>query len=151
MTITELVQSIDERLASIKDEISTLNDARQALVRRAAPTKPAPRRTSRSARARARGQSATNVMPAAKVDEILASSQDGMATAAIAKQGDAKPDQVLVLLRELEDAGKVRRSGQRRGTRWHTITDEDRIQARAAELAGRRRKGSAPSAPASRT
>jgi predicted Rossmann fold nucleotide-binding protein DprA/Smf involved in DNA uptake len=151
MTITELVQSIDERLASIKDEISTLNDARQALVHRAAPTKPAPRRASRSARARARGQSATSVMPAAKVEEILASSQDGMATAAIAKQGDAKPDQVLVLLRELEDAGKVRRSGQRRGTRWHTITDEDRIQARAAELAGRRRKGRAPSAPASGT
>jgi hypothetical protein len=42
---------------------------------------------------------------------------------------------VLVLLRELEAAGRVRRSGQRRGTRWHAITDEERIAERAAELA----------------
>jgi hypothetical protein len=28
----------------------------------------------------------------------------------------------------------VRRSGQRRGTRWYLITDDDRIAARVAEL-----------------
>jgi hypothetical protein len=47
---------------------------------------------------------------------------------------------VLTLLRELETAGRIRRTGQRRGTRWHAITDEDRIRDRAAELARRRRK-----------
>jgi len=49
-------------------------------------------------------------------------------------------DRVLTALRELEAAGRVRRSGQRRSTRWHAITDEERIQKRAAELAGRSTK-----------
>ena len=49
-------------------------------------------------------------------------------------------DQVLTLLRELEAAGRIRRTGQRRSTRWHVITDEDRIRERAAELASRRKR-----------
>jgi hypothetical protein len=44
---------------------------------------------------------------------------------------------VLALLRELEQAQRIRRTGQRRATRWHAITDEDRIRERAAELATR--------------
>jgi hypothetical protein len=42
--------------------------------------------------------------------------------------------QVLALLKEQETAGEVRRSGTRAATRWHVITDEDRIAARATEL-----------------
>jgi hypothetical protein len=45
---------------------------------------------------------------------------------------------VLLLLRELEQARRVRRTGQRRATRWHAITDEDRIRERAAEVASSR-------------
>jgi hypothetical protein len=41
---------------------------------------------------------------------------------------------VLTLLKEQESAGVVRRTGTRAATRWHVITDEDRIAARAAEL-----------------
>jgi hypothetical protein len=33
--------------------------------------------------------------------------------------------------------GGFARSGQRRSTRWHAITDEEGIQKRAAELAAR--------------
>jgi hypothetical protein len=43
-------------------------------------------------------------------------------------------------LRELEKTDQIRRSGQRRGTRWHLITDEDRIAARAAELAAQSKR-----------
>jgi hypothetical protein len=54
---------------------------------------------------------------------------------------------VLSLLRELEAAGRVRRTGQRRSTRWHAFTDEDRIRERAAQLAARsKRTRVAPSA-----
>jgi len=60
---------------------------------------------------------------------------DGMTTADLAKRADAGLDHVLLLLRELEQARRVRRTGQRRATRWHAITDEDRIRERAAELA----------------
>lgn len=42
--------------------------------------------------------------------------------------------QVLALLKEQEHAGQVRRSGTRAATRWHLVTDEERIAARVAEL-----------------
>jgi hypothetical protein len=60
-----------------------------------------------------------------------------MTTSALAERANANRDQILTALRELEAAGRVRRSGQRRSTRWHAITDEERIQKRAAELAAR--------------
>jgi hypothetical protein len=70
----------------------------------------------------------------------LLEGSDRLTTGALSKQADADRDQVLDLLKDLERADRVRRSGQRAGTRWHAITDEDRIQARAAELAARGRK-----------
>ncbi len=57
-----------------------------------------------------------------------------MSTADLAVQTGGDRHQLLTLLRELEAAGQVRRSGERRSTRWHAITDEDRIAARVAEL-----------------
>ncbi|MFZ0975819.1 MAG: hypothetical protein WAN22_26585 [Solirubrobacteraceae bacterium] len=47
---------------------------------------------------------------------------------------------MLRLLRDLETGGRIRRTGQRRGTRWHAITDEDRIRERAAELEATRKR-----------
>jgi hypothetical protein len=57
-----------------------------------------------------------------------------MTTAELVTQTGGDRQQLLTLLRELEAAGEVRRSGERRATRWHVITDEDRIAARVAEL-----------------
>ncbi len=76
------------------------------------------------------------IVPAGKLELLLADSS-GLTTAALAERANANRDQVLILLRELEAAGRIRRTGQRRATRWHTITDEERIQERAAELAAR--------------
>ncbi|MGZ4331034.1 MAG: FaeA/PapI family transcriptional regulator [Solirubrobacteraceae bacterium] len=70
---------------------------------------------------------------AGKLEQMLAVA-DGLTTSAISEETNANPNQVRTLLRELETSGRVRRSGQRRGTRWHLITDEDRIATRAAEL-----------------
>jgi hypothetical protein len=72
-------------------------------------------------------------------ESILAES-DGLTTTAIAEQASAPRDQVLALMRQLEAADRVRRTGQRRATRWHAVTDEDRIRERAAELASRSRR-----------
>ena len=72
-----------------------------------------------------------------QLEPILGESSDGLSTSVIAEQGNAEASQVLTLLRELENAGQVRRTGERRGTRWHLITDEDRIAERAADLASR--------------
>ncbi len=74
--------------------------------------------------------------------ESLLSENGGLTTSALAEKTGENRDHVLALLRELETAGRIRRTGQRRGTRWHAITDEDRIRARAAELeATRKRRG----------
>jgi hypothetical protein len=64
----------------------------------------------------------------------------GTTTASLAEETGASQVRVLATLRELEKTGRVRRTGQRRGTRWHLIADEDRIEARAAELANRSKR-----------
>jgi hypothetical protein len=82
------------------------------------------------------------VVPAGKLEVLLAGTE-GMTTTALAELANGARDQVLTLLRELEAGGQVRRSGQRRSTRWHVITDDDRIAERAAELAARSRAAKA--------
>jgi hypothetical protein len=63
-----------------------------------------------------------------------------MSTSELAKATAGRPDQILGLLRELEKTDQIRRTGQRRGTRWHLITDEERIAARAGEIIARSKK-----------
>ena len=133
--IEELHQSIERRLQELRAEITKIEDARQALANgsaKAAPTQPQPA----DVKPRRRRQK-TQVVTVERLQVILSKSADGLSTAAIAEQGHADPAQVLAVLRKLETAGEVRRSGERRGTRWHLMTDEDRIADRAAELAAR--------------
>jgi hypothetical protein len=60
----------------------------------------------------------SDVVPAGKLSAMLKSS-DGLSTAELARRTNGQADQVLQMLKELEQAGKARRSGQRRATRWH--------------------------------
>jgi hypothetical protein len=71
--------------------------------------------------------------------ESLLSDNGGLTTADLAERASGNRDHVLKLLRDMETAGRVRRTGQRRSTRWHAITDEDRIRQRIAELEATRR------------
>ena len=68
---------------------------------------------------------------------LLEAEAEGLSAAAIAERANASYNQVLELLRDREQAGDVRRTGSRRTTVWRVITDEERIAARAAELAAR--------------
>lgn len=147
-TIQQILDSIDGRLRELNAEIETLDAARSALDGREAqpsPTRrtPAPARAQQPTRRRVRrtrkATRPTEVVPAGRL-ELLLSENGGLTTSALAERSGGDRDQVLTLLRELEAAGRIRRSGQRRGTRWHAITDEDRIRERAAELASRRRR-----------
>jgi hypothetical protein len=135
MTTTELAKTIQDRLDVLHREIALLEEARDQLqsngsspTRPTASKRPAVRRTSR-----ARGRRSGEVVSAVKLEGLLAGNS-GITSTALAELANGGRDQVLGLLRELEAAGRVRRTGQRRGTRWHAITDEDRISARAAEL-----------------
>jgi hypothetical protein len=149
-TTQQIVDSIDNRLRELNREIETLDAARSALgSERASRPTPRPRvaapsqaRQPARRRARRKASRSSDVVPAGRL-EVLLSENGGLTTSALAERTNGDRDQVLTLLRELEAAGKIRRTGQRRGTRWHAITDEDRIRARAAELAGRRRRTAA--------
>ena len=163
--IQELVRSIDGRLAEARKEIVSLEAALASLSGqpRAARTSRATKSETSSPRAspppsrlspstngsapkpqaqtpkparkqRAKFAKRPEVVPAGKLEKLLGAS-DGLTTTALAEQATGDRDQVLTLLREMEAAGRIRRSGERRGTRWHLITDEDRIAARAIELA----------------
>ena len=171
MTSTQaILDSIENRLKDLNNEIETLAAARSALdgedvapagrsaaapphrrsraATRQASTTPATRSAPRAAPApaprarrparRSNGRT-TEIVPAGRL-ELLLSEDGGLTTTALVEQTNGDRDQVLSLLRELEAAGRIRRTGQRRSTRWHAITDEDRIRERAAELAGRRKR-----------
>jgi hypothetical protein len=173
MTTTQtILDSIENRLRELNQEIDTLTAARSALDgrdapparrRRASASRPAaaaaspaaasppaespaaespaaasPARRARSRR-RAKTRTGTDVVPAGRLEALL-SENGGLTTSTLAERTNGNRDQVLTLLRELETAGRIRRTGQRRSTRWHAITDEDRIRERAAELARRRKR-----------
>jgi hypothetical protein len=131
-TTQEIVDSIDTRLAELSDQIKTLETARTALDRGETAARRAPR---------PRAKRRVSAVPADQVESLL-SGNGGLSTSELADRANGDRDQVLGLLRELEAAGRVRRTGQRRGTRWHRITDEDRIRVRAAELEATRRRPS---------
>lgn len=99
-----------------------------------------PRRAGTPSRRRARRKSASSqrrveVLLAGKLEAMLAESEPGLSAATVAKRANASYRQVLVLLRELEQTGRIRRSGSSRASLWRVITDEERIAERAAELA----------------
>jgi hypothetical protein len=89
-----------------------------------------------------RPRSGGGAVGAETLERLLADSAAGLSANAIARQAGASYSRTLKLLRELEAAGQVRRSGSRRSTGWRLITDEERIAERAAEL---ERRGSTPS------
>jgi hypothetical protein len=138
MTLTEIVSNIERRLAAVHAEVAHLEGARLALVN-GSPPAPAPKRR-RVARKPPKPR--YQVVPAGKLTALLAGTA-GLRTAELAKAANGDPAQLLVLLKEQETAGEVRRTGTRAATRWHLITDEDRIAARAAELNAQSRRASA--------
>ena len=142
MTNTDIVTSIDQRLTEAKAEIAQLEGARTALINSEAPAAtPKPRRVARKAAKRKTARRNGEVVPAGKLTALLDGSA-GMSTSELAKATSGRPDQILALLRELEKTDQIRRTGERRGTRWHLITDEDRVAARAAEIAAQSKRRS---------
>lgn len=142
MTNIDIVANIDQRLTEAKAEIAQLQSARQALLNGdAAAVKRKPREVPRKATRRRTVRRGNEVVPAGKLTALLDGSA-GMSTSELAKATNGRADQILALLRELEKTDQIRRTGQRRGTRWHLITDEDRVAARAAEIAAQSKRRS---------
>lgn len=100
--------------------------------------RPAPQKAPGPAKRTPHQKRGMHILSAGQIERLL--SENGtLTTSALAERANANRDQTLTLLRELERAGRIRRTGQRRGTRWRAITDEERIETRAIELAARRK------------
>jgi hypothetical protein len=104
-----------------------------------------PRTTAAAPRRRPTPAKRNGAVSAAQLETLLS---DGgiLTTPVVAELAGGAPAQVRALLRELETAGRVRRLGAGRGTRWRAITDEDRIAERAAQLAKQSREARAAQA-----
>ena len=140
--IEQLVQSLDARLEHIRGEIDALARAREQLaVNGNAPTQVRSRPNRRRAATRRRATKPSKRPVSIDSLRVLLEADDGLSTVELAREVNADTAKVLPLLREMEAAGSVRRRGQRRGTRWHTVgSEEEWIAQRAAELAARSRK-----------
>jgi hypothetical protein len=97
-------------------------------------------------------KAAKSVVPLEKLLKVVGDNP-GMTTTSIANQTGGDQSVLLDLLKESEQKGEVRRQGQRRATSWYLVTDEDRISARAAQIAAQsksRSGGKTPARPARR-
>ena len=135
-TLDQIHESIEARIAAAKREITALEAARAALLGgRADGGTPAvlPKRSESKPRP-AGPRRPVEVLPAGKLEAMLREAESGLSAITISKRSNAGYGQVLELLRDLERAGQVRRSGTRRTSLWRLVTDEERIAERAAEL-----------------
>jgi hypothetical protein len=135
-TTPEILKSIDRNIAAIERELSALLAARHAIDGAVPAPIPVAARRPRSLAAPKPARRDRGPVRADGLEALLASS-DGASTAALAEQANAGTDQVLNVLRELERSGRIRRSGERRATRWHVVSHEDQVAARAAEIEAR--------------
>jgi hypothetical protein len=116
--VDELVVSIERRIGDARREIGSLETARAELMSTDAVTAKPRRRASR------RRVATAHAAPEA-LEAVLATA-DSLTTSDVVSRTGATRIRVLAALRELEGAGRIRRSGIRRSTRWHAITDQER-------------------------
>lgn len=158
MSIEQIVASIDARIAALQNDIQPLLDAKRALLHTPGPAKP----TNHQAVAANAAAAAADAKPVAETEQtaparkprpprrtrrrrvpsipdtqliaLLDGSQAGVTSTALAKETGGDVNQIRATLKQLAESGQARRTGERRATRWHLITEEEQIAARAAEI-----------------
>jgi hypothetical protein len=110
------------------------NGANGSAETRAASVDRSPKRRARARAKTAKTPKAVEALLAGELETMLGGAEDGLSAITISKRSNAGYNRVLALLRELESAGQVRRTGSRRTSLWRLITDEERVAERAAEL-----------------
>jgi len=145
MNTAEIIESIDRRLEQIQREVDSLRRTRATLTNGAG-VRPTRRnvRTVDAQNKRAGGRRVLRRRAVSTGDlERLLGENEPLSTGALADRAGADRDRVLVLLKELEAEGRVRRLGTRRATRWRLYSEEEAIAERAAELAARSKAAAA--------
>ena len=153
MSIEKIVANIDARIAALQSDIQPLLDAKVALLvdsaapkatrrRVVAPETPAvampdvtPQLAMRTPKPKSRPGRRAKIdpVPSGKLIALLEGSS-GLTSAAMARETGGDVNQIRVLLNELAEVGDVRKTGARAGTRWHLVTEDEQIAARAAEI-----------------
>lgn len=147
-TAHEISETIADRIREAKLQITTLQAARAALVTDT--PRPSPPPTGRPATPdpvgsvtpsstrerpspRSRSRRSGNLV-AGRLEDLLRASEHGLSLVALAAAAEVSDAKVRHRLHELQREGGVRNSGSRRTSRWHLVSDEDRVAERAAEL-----------------
>jgi hypothetical protein len=148
-TLDQIRESIEARITELQSDMTALVAARAELhgtgatetTGAASPDRPirqstqrTPDEPARPPRQRSRSAKSTKELSAAALEGLLDGDEAGLSAITISKRSHAGYRQVLGLLRELETAGQLRRTGTRRTSLWRLVTDEERIAERAAEL-----------------
>ena len=128
MTDTDIETHIRNQIAELDAEREALTNALAALHNGAGArghSKP-PRRRRPPAQASAEvAGPAPKVVPLGKILQLLTGT-DGQTTSTLAKATGGDQSRILELLKEAEADNKVKRSGERRATRWHRVTKAPR-------------------------
>jgi hypothetical protein len=137
MEITQVIDQLKEQLAETEANAQRLRTAIEALQGSVESSDVQPPRR-RAARGRAGRRSASNGRTAGKaaltpdvvVDLVT---PEGVPARDIRSRVAGSDNQVLKVLKDLESAGRIKRTGQRRATKWHRVTGNARAAATAAE------------------
>jgi hypothetical protein len=127
---TKLVQGIQE----LESDLGRLRAALAALDGGSSSSKPAAESSAPRRRSRRRNHG-SEIVPAGKIESLLAAN-DGITTAELARQTNGGHEQILSLLKELEQDGKAHRSGTRRSTRWHAGAGSTRASSNRSNGSG---------------
>jgi hypothetical protein len=127
---TKLVQGIQE----LESDLGRLRAALAALDGGSSSSKPAAESGAPRRRSRQRNHG-TEIVPAGKIESLLGST-DGITTAELARETNGGHEQILSILKELEQAGKAHRSGTRRSTRWHAGSGSTRASSNRSNGSG---------------
>ena len=133
MEITQVIDQLRAQLAETEANAQRLRTAIGALEG-SAETAAAPR-ARRSASGRATRPRASNGRTAGKValtpDVVVKLvTPEGVPAREIRSQVNGSDNQVLKVLKDLESEGKIKRTGQRRATKWHRVTGSGSAAAR---------------------
>jgi hypothetical protein len=132
VTDTDIATHIRSQIAELDAEREALTDALAALDHGAtarADSELAGRRRNRTRASAQVTAPAAKVVPLGKILQLL-TGPEGQTTSALAKTTGGDQSRILVLLKEAEADDKVKRSGERRATRWHLVTGDSKPAAR---------------------
>jgi hypothetical protein len=143
MDITQVIEQLRTQLAETEADAQRLRTAIEALEG-SVETSATPPRARRSARGRTSRPRTSNGRTAGKValtPDVVVNlvTPEGVPAREIRSKVNGSDNQVLKVLKDLESEGKVKRTGQRRATKWHRVTENGRSAARTAKPARRAR------------